>query len=97
MDVRRYVQGGQIMQGLIIYAVACVVLGLTFISLGDTFLGIAVCFCGPLWLAIANLAKEAKEAQEDDYEDEDEDDDLFEDDEFTQMDLEDEAELQHIK
>ena len=32
---------------------------------------------------------------EDDYEDED--DDLFEDDEFTQMDLEDEAELQHIK
>ena len=66
MDVRRYVQGGQIMQGLIIYAVACVVLGLTFISLGDTFLGIAVCFCGPLWLAIANLAKEAKEAQEDD-------------------------------
>jgi hypothetical protein len=66
MDVRRYVQGGQIMQGLVIYAVGCVALGLTFISLGDTFLGIAVCACGPLWLGIANLAKEAKEAQEDD-------------------------------
>jgi len=64
MDVCRYVQGGQIMQGLIIYAVGCVVLGLTFISLGDTFLGIAVCFCGPLWLAIANH-KQTQDTQED--------------------------------
>ena len=33
---------------------------------------------------------------EDDYDDEDENDDLFKDDEFTEMDAEDEAELQRI-
>ena len=55
------------MQGLVIYALGCVVLGLTFISLGDTFLGIAVCACGPLWLAIANH-KQTQDTQDDDWE-----------------------------
>ena len=53
MDVRRYVQGGQIMQGLIIYAVGCVVLGLTFISLGDTFLGIGMC----MWTTLVSYCQ----------------------------------------
>ena len=50
--------------------------------------------CGVLFAHIMSLA-DVSTRHEDDYEDED--DDLFEDDEFTQMDLEDEAELQHIK
>ena len=50
--------------------------------------------CGVLFAHIMSLA-DVSTRYEDDYEDED--DDLFEDDEFTQMDLEDEAELQHIK
>tara|TARA_X000001036_G_scaffold187906_1_gene177125 strand:- start:82 stop:300 length:219 start_codon:yes stop_codon:yes gene_type:complete len=50
--------------------------------------------CGVLFAHIMSLA-DVSTSYEDDYEDED--DDLFEDDEFTQMDLEDEAELQHIK
>ena len=54
--------------------------------------------CGVLFAHIMSLA-DVSTRHEDDYEDdyEDEDDDLFEDDEFTEMDLEDEAELQHIK
>ena len=55
------------MQGLVIYALGCLVLGLTFISLGDTFLGIAVCACGPLWLAIAHH-KQTQDTQDDDWE-----------------------------
>lgn len=50
--------------------------------------------CGVLFAHIMSLA-DVSTSYEDDYEDED--DDLFEDDEFTQMDLEDEAELQHVK
>ena len=50
--------------------------------------------CGVLFAHIMSLA-DVSTSYEDDYEDED--DDLFEDDEFTQMDLEDEAELQHMK
>jgi len=50
--------------------------------------------CGVLFAHIMSLA-DVSTSYEDDYEDED--DDLFEDDEFTEMDLEDEAELQHIK
>ena len=50
--------------------------------------------CGVLFAHIMSLA-DVSTSYEDDYEDED--DDLFEDDEFTQMDLEDEAELQRIK
>ena len=50
--------------------------------------------CGVLFAHIMSLA-DVSTRYEDDYEDED--DDLFEDDEFTEMDREDEAELQHIK
>ena len=50
--------------------------------------------CGVLFAHIMSLA-DVSTSYEDDYEDED--DDLFEDDEFTQMDLEDEAEPQHVK
>jgi len=46
--------GGSIMQGLFIYAIACFVLGLVFIRLGDVALGLAVCAAGPFWLAIAS-------------------------------------------
>ena len=39
-------------QGMIIYAVICVFLGITFMALGDIVLGTLVALCGPLWLAI---------------------------------------------
>jgi len=39
-------------QGMIIYAIACAILGITFISLGDVVLGALVALCGPLWLII---------------------------------------------
>ncbi len=47
--------------------------------------------CGVVFAHMMSLADVSTR-----YEDEDEDDDLFEDDEFTEMDLEDEAELQRI-
>ena len=39
-------------QGMIIYAIICVVLGITFMALGDIVLGTLVALCGPIWLAI---------------------------------------------
>jgi succinate-acetate transporter protein len=54
------------MQGLFIYAIGCFVLGLVFIHLGDTFLGLAVCAAGPFWLAVAHH-KETKDEDEEDY------------------------------
>lgn len=39
-------------QGMIIYAIGCAILGITFISLGDVVLGALVALCGPLWLII---------------------------------------------
>jgi hypothetical protein len=39
-------------QGMIIYAIICVILGITFMALGDLILGTLVALCGPLWLAI---------------------------------------------
>ena len=67
MDVRRYVQGGQLMQGLVIYAIVCFILGCVFINQGDTILGLAVCAAGPFWLAIANH-KQTQDTQDDDWE-----------------------------
>jgi hypothetical protein len=55
-------------QGMVIYAIGCAILGLTFISLGDTFLGIAVCACGPLWLIIQENAHHSNTDDEEDYE-----------------------------
>ena len=48
--------------------------------------------CGVLFAHMMSLADVSTR-----WEYEDEDDDLFEDDEFTEMDQEDEAELQHTK
>ncbi len=39
-------------QGMIIYAVVCVFLGITFMAVGNLILGTLVALCGPLWLAI---------------------------------------------
>ena len=39
-------------QGMIIYAVVCVFLGITFMALGDVVLGALIALCGPLWLII---------------------------------------------
>jgi hypothetical protein len=39
-------------QGMIIYAIICVILGITFMALGDVVLGALVALCGPLWLII---------------------------------------------
>jgi hypothetical protein len=39
-------------QGMIIYAIACAILGIVFISQGDVVLGALVALCGPLWLII---------------------------------------------
>ncbi len=47
--------------------------------------------CGVVFAHMMSLADVSTR-----YEDEDEDDDLFEDDEFTEMDQEDEDELQRI-
>lgn len=58
------------MQGLFIYAICCFVLGLVFISLGDTLLGLAVCAAGPFWLAIAHH-KETKDSEDYEYDAED--------------------------
>jgi uncharacterized membrane protein len=49
-------------QGMIIYAIICVILGITFMALGDLILGTLVALCGPLWLTI--------QANADDEEDE---------------------------
>jgi len=49
--------------------------------------------CGVVFAHMMSLA-DVSTRHEDDYEDED--DDLFDDDEFTEMDREDEAELQRI-
>ncbi len=52
--------------------------------------------CGVIFANVMAMA-DVSTRYEDDYEDEDEDEDndLFEDDEFTEMDREDEDELQH--
>jgi uncharacterized membrane protein len=39
-------------QGMIIYAIICVVLGITFMAVGNLILGTLVALCGPLWLTI---------------------------------------------
>ena len=39
-------------QGMIIYAVVCVFLGIIFMAVGNLILGTLVALCGPLWLAI---------------------------------------------
>ena len=49
-------------QGMIIYAIICVILGITFMALGDLILGTLVALCGPLWLTIqANSTDEEDE------------------------------------
>jgi len=39
-------------QGMIVYAIAAVILGITFMALGDLVLGTLIALCGPLWLTI---------------------------------------------
>jgi len=39
-------------QGMIIYAIICVILGITFMAVGNLILGTLVALCGPLWLTI---------------------------------------------
>ena len=52
-------------QGMIIYAVICVILGITFMAIGNLILGTLVALCGPLWLAIQVNANETDEDEED--------------------------------
>lgn len=52
-------------QGMIIYAIICVILGIIFMALGDLILGTLVALCGPLWLAIQANANETDEDEED--------------------------------
>ena len=52
-------------QGMIIYAVICVILGITFMALGNLILGTLVALCGPLWLAIQVNANEEDKDEED--------------------------------
>jgi|TARA_R110002096_G_scaffold298024_1_gene492495 hypothetical protein len=52
-------------QGMIIYAIICVVLGITFMALGNLILGTLVALCGPIWLAIQVNANETDEDEED--------------------------------
>ena len=51
---------------------------------------------GGFGVVFANVMSLMDKSTRYDYDDEDENDDLFEDDEFTEMDREDEAELQRI-
>ena len=52
-------------QGMIIYAIICVVLGITFMAVGNLILGTLVALCGPLWLAIQVNANQDDEDEED--------------------------------
>ena len=52
-------------QGMIIYAIICVVLGITFMAIGNLILGTLVALCGPLWLAIQVNANQDDEDEED--------------------------------
>tara|TARA_B100000767_G_C19591597_1_gene461685 strand:- start:319 stop:486 length:168 start_codon:yes stop_codon:yes gene_type:complete len=52
-------------EGMIIYAVICVILGITFMALGNLILGTLVALCGPIWLAIQVNANETDEDEED--------------------------------
>ena len=52
-------------QGMIIYAIICVILGITFMAIGNLILGTLVALCGPLWLAIQVNANEEDKDEED--------------------------------
>ena len=52
-------------QGMIIYAIICVILGITFMAIGNLILGTLVALCGPLWLTIQVNANEEDKDEED--------------------------------